>query len=132
MGVRPMMTRSSRPLVGAALLCCLAAMVEAADIKTVSIEGLVTSQQVPLRDMSLKVHLNGGLYSAIVRKDKTFSIPDVPVASAYLLEVISNTLVWEQVRLSITKTGSVRATRMNVAPNRKDTLAYPLRLEPIG
>ena len=43
------------------------------------------------------VHLNGGKYSAFVRTDGSFSLPAVPAGTAYLLEVVSTSFVFEQV-----------------------------------
>jgi len=118
-------------------VCCAASTlvaVASVETQTVTIEGMLTSQKIALRPFQLAVHVNGGEFSAFVRSDNTFAIPDVPVGAAYLVEVISNSLFFEKIRLSVSKAGNVKATKADPADPRSANVAlpYPLRLEPRG
>jgi len=42
------------------------------------------------------VHLNGGKYSAFVRADGTFKVHGVPAGTAYVLQVVSSSMVFDQ------------------------------------
>merc|ERR1711904_44717 len=127
------MRRSMASSLLALLLSCVAALGAATEIKTITVEGMVSSQQVSLRGNKFTVHLNGGQYQAFVRSDNTFAVPDVPVAAAYLVEVMSQSYVFDKVRLSILKNGNVRATNAApTAPKRNEALPYPLRMQPRG
>merc|ERR1712216_45891 len=101
-----------------------------AETKSIPVEGRVRAPQ--LRGSTPRVTLNGGEYSAIVRMDGSFTIADVPVGAAYLLEIVHQSLVFEQVRVSIQRTGNVRASLVNTANGRNDALPYPLFLEAKG
>merc|ERR1712196_447660 len=79
-----------------------------------------------LKGSSARVQLNGGQHSAVVRVDGSFTITEVPIGSAYLLEVVDQKMVFEQVRVSILRSGSIRA---NLAGGANDALPYPLFLE---
>merc|ERR1712086_55562 len=112
-----------------AALVCLVAACSAADVKQVALEGRI---RAPVASSSMSVHLNGGKHTAFVRKDGSSTLPAVPVGAAYLLEVISMDFVFEQVRVSVSKAGDVRAGMMYPQKRGDDSLPYPLFLEPKG
>lgn len=104
--------------------------------KVISVEGRVRGPQTHgasrVRNAAPRVYLNGGEYSAIVRMDGSFTIPEVPVGAAYLLEIVHHGLFFEQVRVSILRNGDVRASLINAMNGRNDALPYPLFLEAKG
>jgi len=98
------------------------------DVKQVVVEGRIMGPP----NAATAVHLNGGKYSAFVRTDGSFSLPAVPAGTAYLLEVVSTSFVFEQLRVSIMKTGDVRASLVYPTKRGQDTVSYPLFMEPKG
>merc|ERR1712086_384500 len=109
-----------------AALCNIASSAEKTEAVRERIEGRIRAVGGHPSDM--RVHLNGGERVAIVRQDGSFVFQDVP-AAAYLLEVISADLTFDQVRISVMRNGNIRAT---LAADPRVALPHPLFIEPKG
>merc|ERR1712054_34430 len=114
------------------VLCTMLSMIslvtaQDSELRRAKVEGRLRAPG--LRGLSPRVQLNGGEYSAAVRADGSFTIPEVPLGSAYLLEVVDRRLIFEQVRVSVLRSGNIRA---NLVGGRNDAVPYPLFLEAKG
>merc|ERR1711998_686832 len=120
---------SSRAVVLLIALVSCALRASAEDVKSVAVEGRIMAPM----GSATAVHLNAGKYSAFVRADGTFKVHGVPAGTAYVLQVVSSSMVFDQVRVSVMKNGDVRASLMFPSNKRgSDSVNYPLFLEPKG
>eukprot|EP00658_Telonema_sp_P-2_P016768 TRINITY_DN16498_c0_g1_i1.p1 TRINITY_DN16498_c0_g1~~TRINITY_DN16498_c0_g1_i1.p1 ORF type:complete len:197 (+),score=42.51 TRINITY_DN16498_c0_g1_i1:254-844(+) len=76
----------------------------------------------------MRVHLNGAQQVSIVAQDGSFEFNQV-ASGSHVVEVVSTEFAFEQVKVSISRTGQVHAS---FAANPRVTLPYPLFLEPKG
>ena len=94
-----------------------------------AIQGKVVVQKAP--DSSWiaqsRVVLDGGKYSGYLRKDGGFVINRVP-SGTYVVEVYTPNYSFEPVRVDVTKSGKIRARKINwLKMSSVETIPYPLK-----
>ncbi|RIA98685.1 hypothetical protein C1645_748935 [Glomus cerebriforme] len=99
-------------------------------IKTYKIEGrLVTLKDLPQLEPTTKIILDGGKYSALIRKNGKFVIDDVPQGS-YLLEISSKKFIYPKIRVDVDSEGIKPFVTITGSEwsNTGPSLQYPLEL----
>lgn len=79
-----------------------------------------------------RIHVNGGEFLGFLKKDGSFSVPNLPSGS-YIVEILNPEYSFEPVRVEINQKGKFRARKVNhIQTSLVVSIPYPLKLKALG